>query len=161
MQDFYLAYKKNPKLRKNFVFFKLDLNRDLKKIIKLIKTTKPSHIVNFASQSMVAQSWISPVDWYQTNVISLIEKYKKFKFIKIYPHLNSRVYGNTKLKIYENTNYNPTTPYAISRACFDTHLMQVYKNFGFPVVFTRAANVYGPGQQLYRIIPRSIFLLYK
>ncbi|MBA3019149.1 MAG: NAD-dependent epimerase/dehydratase family protein, partial [Desulfobacteraceae bacterium] len=26
----------------------------------------------------------------------------------------------------------------------------------FPVVFTRAANVYGPGQQLYRIIPRAI-----
>ena len=38
--------------------------------------------------------------------------------------------------------------------------MQVYKNFGFPVVFTRAANVYGPGQQLYRIIPRSIYSCY-
>ena len=164
LQDFYLAYKKNPKLRKNFVFFKLDLNRDLKKIIKLIKTTKPSHIVNFASQSMVAQSWISPVDWYQTNVISsikLIENIKSFKFIKKYIHISTpEVYGNTKLKIYENTNYNPTTPYAISRACFDTHLMQVYKNCGFPVVFTRAANVYGPGQQLYRIIPRSIYSCY-
>jgi len=30
------------------------------------------------------------------------------------------------------------------------------KAYGFPVVFTRAANVYGPGQQLYRIIPRAM-----
>jgi dTDP-glucose 4,6-dehydratase len=34
--------------------------------------------------------------------------------------------------------------------------MSFYKAYGFPVVFTRAANVYGPGQQLYRIIPRAM-----
>jgi dTDP-glucose 4,6-dehydratase len=28
--------------------------------------------------------------------------------------------------------------------------------YGLPAVSTRAANVYGPGQQLYRIIPRTI-----
>ncbi len=161
LKDFYLAYKNNKKLNNNFTFFKLDLNKDLKKIIKLIKKIKPSHIVNFASQSMVGQSWINPIDWYQTNVISsveLIESIKDYKFIKRYVHISTpEVYGNTKINISENTNYNPTTPYAISRACFDTHIMQVFKSSGFPVVFTRAANVYGPGQQLYRIIPRSIY----
>ena len=164
IQDFYLAYKDNPKSKKNFIFFKLNLNKDLNKIIKLIIRTQPSHIVNFASQSMVAQSWISPVDWYQTNIISsvkLIEHIKNCKFIKKYVHISTpEVYGNTKINMSENNNYNPTTPYAISRACFDTHLMQVHKHTGFPVVFTRAANVYGPGQQLYRIIPRSIFSCY-
>ena len=34
--------------------------------------------------------------------------------------------------------------------------MSFYKAYKFPVVFTRAANVYGPGQQLHRIIPRTI-----
>ena len=33
------------------------------------------------------------------------------------------------------------------------------KVYGFPVVFTRAANVYGPGQQLYRIVPRTILFI--
>ena len=36
-------------------------------------------------------------------------------------------------------------------------LMTFFKTYGFPIVFTRAANVFGPGQQLYRIIPRTIF----
>jgi dTDP-glucose 4,6-dehydratase len=31
--------------------------------------------------------------------------------------------------------------------------------YKFPVVFTRAANVYGPGQQLYRIVPRTILFI--
>jgi dTDP-glucose 4,6-dehydratase len=35
-------------------------------------------------------------------------------------------------------------------------LMSYLKAYDFPVVFTRAANVYGAGQQLYRIIPRTI-----
>ena len=34
--------------------------------------------------------------------------------------------------------------------------MSFFKAYDFPVVFTRAANVFGPGQQLYRIIPRTI-----
>lgn len=34
--------------------------------------------------------------------------------------------------------------------------MSFFKAYRFPVVFTRSANVYGPGQQLYRIIPRAM-----
>jgi len=34
--------------------------------------------------------------------------------------------------------------------------MNFAENYGFPVSLTRAANVFGPGQQLYRIIPRTI-----
>jgi dTDP-glucose 4,6-dehydratase len=35
-------------------------------------------------------------------------------------------------------------------------LATYFQNYGFPAVLTRAANVYGPGQQLYRIVPRTI-----
>lgn len=35
-------------------------------------------------------------------------------------------------------------------------LMTFFRQYNFPVVFTRSANVYGPGQQIYRIIPRTI-----
>ena len=56
----------------------------------------------------------------------------------------------------ENFNFAPSTPYAVSRASCDLHLMSFFKAYDFPVVFTRAANVYGPGQQLYRIIPRTM-----
>jgi dTDP-glucose 4,6-dehydratase len=38
-------------------------------------------------------------------------------------------------------------------------LKTFYASHHFPVVTTRAANVYGPGQQLYRIIPRTILFI--
>ena len=67
------------------------------------------------------------------------------------------VYGSTGRNwINEGLVYKPSTPYATSRAACDMHLMNYYEAYNFPVVFTRAANVYGEGQQLYRIIPRTI-----
>ena len=33
---------------------------------------------------------------------------------------------------------------------------KISRKFGLPIVFTRTSNVYGPGQQLYRIIPKTI-----
>ena len=58
--------------------------------------------------------------------------------------------------IKENFNFSPSTPYAVSRAACDLHLKSFYDAYQFPVIFTRAANVYGPGQQLYRVVPRTI-----
>ena len=67
----YLRYKKNKKIR-NFQFHKinLNLNKDLDRLIKLIRKHKLEYIVNFAAQGMVAESWINPEDWYFTNVVS-------------------------------------------------------------------------------------------
>jgi dTDP-glucose 4,6-dehydratase len=79
------------------------------------------------------------------------------KFIKKYVHVTTpEVYGSTDGWIKENFVFAPSTPYAVSRAACDLHLMSFFKAYQFPVVFTRAANVYGPGQQLYRIIPRTM-----
>ena len=38
-------------------------------------------------------------------------------------------------------------------------LYSFFQAYEFPVVSTRAANVYGPGQQLYRIIPRTALFI--
>jgi dTDP-glucose 4,6-dehydratase len=79
-------------------------------------------------------------------------------FIEKYIHISTpEVYGSCSGLVEEDAPFNPSTPYAASRAACDLHLMTYVKHWKFPVVFTRAANVYGPGQQLYRIIPRVIF----
>ena len=38
----------------------------------------------------------------------------------------------------------------------DVHLKKYYEKFNLPIVFTRTSNVYGPCQQLYRIVPKAI-----
>ncbi len=154
----FLPYKK--KENAPFRFYQQDLNRDLTEIMKIVEDFRPDYIVNFAAQGMVAESWQHPEHWFQTNVVATIklhDKLRKCVFLKKYVHISTpEVYGSCEGLVRENTNYNPSTPYAVSRAAADMSLMSFYKAYKFPVAFTRAANVYGPGQQLYRIIPRTI-----
>lgn len=154
----FLPYKKQEK--GTFSFYRLDLNKDMERIIEVIASFRPAYIVNFAAQSMVAQSWGHPEHWFQTNAVATVklhDQLRKLDYLKKYVHVSTpEVYGNCEGVIGETTTYNPSTPYAVSRAAADMSLMSFYRNYGFPVVFTRAANVYGPGQQLYRIIPRAI-----
>ena len=147
----------------DFRFFALDLNRDLEAIEKLIRDEQPQYVVNFAAQSMVAESWQNPEHWYQTNVVATIrlhERLRRLEFLKKYVHVTTpEVYGSTSGSVREDAPFNPSTPYAVSRAAADMSLRTYFTAYSFPVVFTRAANVFGPGQQLYRIVPRTILFV--
>lgn len=155
----FLPYSDNANLEK-FSFIQADLNKDTELIASKIKKLEADYIVNFAAQGMVAQSWDNPGHWLMTNTVSQVRLHnliKDFDFLKKYVQISTpEVYGSTAGAIKENTTYNPSTPYAVSKAACDMSLMTFYRNYGFPVVFTRAANVYGAGQQLYRIIPITI-----
>ena len=160
LNSVFLPYKWGSVADERFQFFQIDLNHDLEKLMGLIKQHKPSYIINFAAQGMVAQSWQTPEHWYQTNVVAQVnfhDELRKLEFIKKYLHVTTpEAYGSTDGWVKEHFNFSPSTPYAVSRAACDMHLMSFFKAYEFPVVFTRTANVYGPGQQLYRIIPRAL-----
>ena len=158
-----LAHKQidSEKLNKSYKYYQIDINEDMEKLMDIIQGYKPSCIVNFASQGMVAQSWENPLHWYRTNLMSQVELHDKLrhcKFIETYLHFTTpEVYGDTSEEwIKESDIYRPSTPYAVSRAACDMHLMSFYKAYNFPVIFTRAGNIYGKHQDLYRIIPRAV-----
>lgn len=144
----------------DFKFMQMDLNLQLAEIVDVIQAEKPDYVVNFAAQSMVAESWDNPSHWFQTNAVATIalhDELRKFKFIKRYVHVSTpEVYGSCAGFISEDAAFNPSTPYAVSRAAADMSLRTFNEAYDFPFVITRAANVYGPGQQPYRIIPRAI-----
>ena len=144
----------------NVRFRRIDLNHDLDALKTLLASERPTHIVNFAAQSMVGESWLHPDHWMMTNVVSnvrLHEVLRNYDRLDRYIHVTTpEVYGSTDGWVKENAVFNPSTPYAVSRAAGDMSLRTYFANYRFPVVFTRAANVYGPGQQLYRIVPRTI-----
>ena len=144
----------------NVRFRRIDLNHDLDALKTLLASERPTHIVNFAAQSMVGESWLHPDHWMMTNIVSTVrlhEVLRNYDGLDRYIHVTTpEVYGSTDGWVKENAVFNPSTPYAVSRAAGDMSLRTYFANYRFPVVFTRAANVYGPGQQLYRIVPRTI-----
>lgn len=155
----YRAYANSSSVS-NLVLHELGSNYDAESIVEICKNYNAKNIINFAAQSMVAQSWDNPWDWYQTNCVwlsrltsTLIKWGKLERFLH---YTTPEVYGSTSGWISENNPLNPSTPYAISRAAGDLHLRAEHSRSHFPVVFTRAANVFGPHQQRYRIIPKAL-----
>ena len=151
----------------NLKVFQANLLHQHKEISQEIIRSNAEIVVNFAAQSMVSESWVTPEDWYEANIVCLAKlvsgfigcgKYSLKKFIHF---TTPEVYGSTIGKIVENWQFKPTTPYAISRAAGDFHLKALYESLNFPVIFTRTANVYGPHQKLYRVIPKLITRMLK
>ena len=111
-------------------------------------------LVNFASMSSVVESWDDPEDWMETNAVGMT--YLARSKVKRFIHVSTpEVYGSTDEWVTERHRLNPTTPYAVSRAAADMLLNAYFKAYGFPVIITRTANIYGVGQQPYRLIPKA------
>jgi dTDP-glucose 4,6-dehydratase len=156
--EVFLKYKTRKDLSR-YEYHPLDFNRDSEKLCALLDKLQAPEIVNFAAQSEVAPSWEHPEHWYETNTVALakmVNHLRRRKYLKRYLHVSSpEVYGTCEGIVKEDAPANPSTPYASSKAAAD-QLLEVYrKQFGFPVLWVRATNVYGARQQLFKIIPRS------
>lgn len=157
------SYKKQKSNR--FDFYQMDINKDLNRILLLLDKEKPDVIINYAAQGEVQHSWDNPEHWFKTNclgIVNLATNLKNKTYLKRYVHISSpEVYGSTEGNVKENFTYNPSTPYAASKAAGDLFIFTLVKNFDFPLIMIRSTNVYGIHQQLYRIIPKSIIKLKK
>jgi dTDP-glucose 4,6-dehydratase len=143
-----------------YQFFQADINNDLNQIMRRFDEFCPDVVVDFAGQGMVAESWHAPEQWYTTNIVAKVklhDQLRQRKWLRRYVRISTpEVYGSQEHLLKEAWQCNPTTPYAVSHAAIDMSLRTFQQQYDFPVVFTRYANFFGPGQQLYRIVPRTI-----
>jgi len=118
-------------------------------------------VINFAAESHVDRSIMSPDEFIQTNIngtFNLLETAKKLgvrRFIKI---STDEVYGSLGKEglFTELTPMSPNSPYSASKASADMLAMAYFKTFNMPVVITRCSNNYGPYQFPEKLIPLII-----
>ncbi len=153
----FLPYKeKNPQ---RFKFYQMNLNKDLEGILNLIKNERVEYVVNYSAQGMVGESWKNPEQWFNTNCLSVVKlcnSLKELPFLKRYLHISTNEVYGTCNNLDETAALNPSTPYASSKAAADMFIKNLIDQFDFRANIIRSTNVYGPGQQLFRIIPRAI-----
>jgi dTDP-glucose 4,6-dehydratase len=119
-------------------------------------------VVNFASASLVAESWRDPVEWVSVNAVQTTKLLEGVRALKIprFVHVSTpEVYGNTPSIVREGSAFNPSTPYAVSRAAADMMMMAYHRAYSFPAIITRTANIYGAGQPEHRFIPHAFATL--
>ena len=147
---------------KNYKFIKCNIKD--KKIYKIFLKFKPSCIFNLAAETHVDRSIDNPHNFIQSNIIgvyNLLECFKKFsnKFNTKLIHISTdEVYGDILSgRSSENYPYNPSSPYAASKASSD-HLVSSYvRTYKIPAIITNCSNNYGPKQHPEKLIPKLIY----
>jgi len=137
---------------------RFSLRPPVDQVIASLREARPDYVVNFAALNMVAESWEHWGDYYAVNIMkvgALARGLVGMKGLRRFVQVSTpEVYGAKTMPVLPEDGYAPSTPYAVSRAAADMDLACLWRQHGLPVVFTRAANIYGPEQQPYRIIPR-------
>lgn len=157
----YLPYRERQS--PNFIFHQWDINRDMEALLEFCDQWRPGYLVNFSAQGEVGPSWDHPEQWFTTNVAALARlanflrgKDYLVRFVQI---SSPEVYGSCDRPLTEYAPFNPSTPYAVSKAAADMFLTTLVRHHGFPLVTIRSTNYYGARQQLWKIIPRALIYL--
>ena len=153
---------KEFKNSKNYKFIKCDIKD--KKLKKIILKYKPNIIFNLAAETHVDRSIDNPKNFIDSNILgvyNLLECFRDFSKknrTKLIHISTDEVYGDVlKGRTSENYPYNPSSPYAASKAASD-HLVSSYvKTYKIPAIITNCSNNYGPKQHPEKLIPKLIY----
>lgn len=132
---------------------KVDLTSQ-KEVADLISKVKPDVLYHLAAFTSPSESFDSPNETFANNIscqINLLEEIKKNKLVdtKILVVSSAEVYGLVEkedLPIDEDTSFNPTNPYAVSKLAQDFLGRQYFLAHNLKIVRVRPFNHIGPGQ---------------
>lgn len=170
-----LANLKDIENQPNYVFVKADIC-DYEKMQELMELYHVDGIIHLAAESHVDRSIKDPFTFARTNVMgtlsllqaakvyweSLPEKYEGKRFYHI---STDEVYGALEMThpegieppfFYEDTKYNPHSPYSASKASSDHFVRAFHDTYGMPTIVTNCSNNYGPYQFPEKLIPLFI-----
>ena len=165
---YYCANEENVALKwrnsKRYKFVKGNLcSIDL--VQHVFDTHNPTHVLHFAAQSHVQNSFSDALQYTQDNIVgthTLLEATRQYGNIQKFIHVSTdEVYGESMLDMGEKhkTEFSilcPTNPYAATKAGAELMAQSYNHSFNLPIVITRGNNVYGPNQYPEKVIPRFI-----
>jgi len=147
---------------KNYKFIKCDIKN--KRIKNILFNFKPHCIFNLAAETHVDRSIDNPENFIQSNIVAVynllecFRDYSKKNNSKLIHISTDEVYGDVlKGRSAEDYPYQPSSPYAASKAASD-HLVSSYvRTYNIPAIVTNCSNNYGPKQHPEKLIPKLIY----
>lgn len=114
-------------------------------------------VVNFAAETHVDRSILSPRVFLETDVVgvhTLLEAIRLFKIRRFLHVSTDEVYGHVAAgSSRESDPLQPRSPYSASKASSEMLAFSYAETYGTNVVITRGSNTYGPNQYPEKMIP--------
>jgi CDP-glucose 4,6-dehydratase len=134
----------------NLVDHCIEVRSDLSDFDRLISRYQPERVLHLAAQSQVPEANANPLDTYETNIGAtwrLLEACRRARRTpeRILVASTDKVYGASGAPYTEEMPLDPIHPYDVSKAAADLLARSYARHFELPVVLTRCANLYGPG----------------
>lgn len=149
----------------NYHFVKGDIT-DMPLLQQLFTDHNFSAVLHCAAESHVDRSITDPLAFVKTNVLGTAtllqvakEHWKNNYEGKLFYHISTdEVYGSLGETgfFYEDTAYDPRSPYSASKASSDHFVRAYHHTFGLPVKISNCSNNYGPFHFPEKLIPLSI-----
>jgi len=148
---------------------KLDL-KCFKDVLNYVSKNKIDICIHLAAQVDVNIAKKDPFETFESNIrgtYNLLEALRKKGMVKsIIIASSDKAYGEyplSKLPYKEDYDLKPLYPYDVSKACGDMIAKSFSSNlFKLPIIITRFANIYGPGQLNFTaLIPDCILSINK
>ncbi len=149
----------------NYHFIHGDI-QDLEAMRNIVKSNNITHVVHLAAESHVDRSITDPLLFVKTNVLgtaNLLQAAKEhwdgnFKDKLFYHVSTDEVYGSLGETgfFYEDTAYDPRSPYSASKASSDHFVRAYYHTYGMPIIISNCSNNYGPNHFPEKLIPLMI-----
>ena len=134
---------------------------DAELVNSLVKEMAPDVIVNFAAESHVDRSILSPTPVVETNLrgtFTLLEAARLHGARRFLHVSTDEVYGSIEPPYEANEDFplRPSSPYSATKAGSDLLALSYFTTYRMPVMVTRASNNYGPFQFPEKLIPLMI-----
>ena len=117
-------------------------------------------VFNFAAESHVDRSIVNANSFIDTNVVGSYNVFKESLAADVHRviHVSTdEVYGSLLVgSASEDSNLEPNSPYAASKAASDLIARSFYQTHKLPIIVTRCSNNYGPYQNPEKLIPLAI-----
>jgi dTDP-glucose 4,6-dehydratase len=124
-------------------------------------------VVHFAAETHVDNSLADPAPFLHSNVVgmfSVLEAVRRHG-VRLHHISTDEVYGDLPLRqpgdresvrFTEATPYNPSSPYAATKASADMLVRSWVRSYGVAATISNCSNNYGPFQHIEKFIPRQI-----
>lgn len=143
-----------------YKYYQIHIVFEQDRLFEMFDQEKPDVIINYAAQGEGAASWKFSWRYYETNataIARMTEELMKRDYMDRWIQIGtSELYGSVSHAVPETAPLLPSSPYAASKAAGDMHLISIAKTQNFRMNIIRPSNAYAPGQQLYRILPRTV-----
>jgi dTDP-glucose 4,6-dehydratase len=151
----------------NFAFERGDI-ADPDTVRRVFEQHEPEVVVHFAAESHVDRSIHDPAEFVRTNVMGTLHllnacraAWKDQGGTHRFHHVSTdEVYGALHSEgeppFTEDSHYDPSSPYAASKAGSDHLVRAFHRTFGLPITITNCSNNYGPRQAPEKLIPLTL-----